>query len=94
MLGLKTKRIFRQTGIALISFLLAAAYLALAVVVIMFLFSSLHLLNPEFFKFKKLDFFTGAITLIIFIISVRVFLKSFKKIYSYLESINSKDAPF
>jgi len=57
----------------------------------MFLSSSLHILNPDLFKFKNLDLFTGIITVVIFFISMVVFLKGFKKIYRYLDTLKLKE---
>jgi hypothetical protein len=76
--------IFRA-GLFLITFIVSAAYLILAVVVIMFLFSSLHIVNPDIFDFNQLDFVTVTVTVVILIPSVLAFFK--KKTYKYFDTI-------
>jgi hypothetical protein len=49
------------------------------------------MLNPDLFKFKKLDFVTAGAAVVISAISLRAFLKNYKKISAYLESIIPKD---
>ncbi len=86
MAAFKTSRIFRKIALIFISFTIASVYLMLAVVVIMFLFSTLHLINPALFKFKKIDLLSGTIMFIVLIFSIRTFSIAFKKIYIYFDN--------
>ncbi|MCK5139009.1 MAG: hypothetical protein KAQ85_04130 [Thermodesulfovibrionia bacterium] len=83
----KIKYIFQKFFLFLITFIVSAAYLVLAVVVIMFLFSSLHILNPDIFDFNQLDFVTATVTVVILIPSVLAFFMAFKKTYKYFDTI-------
>jgi predicted ferric reductase len=87
----KIKYIFQKFFPFLITFIVSAAYLILAVVVIMFLFSSLHIVNPDIFDFSQLDFVTAAVTVVILIPSVLAFFKAFKKTYKYFNTIKCLD---
>ncbi|MBI4698609.1 MAG: hypothetical protein HY758_06790 [Nitrospirae bacterium] len=67
------------------------AYALLTVVIIMFLFSTLHLLNPQLFNFKKIDVISVSIIAAIFFISAKLFLKTFKISLFYFRRIISRD---
>ena len=86
----KINYIFKKLVLFLIAFSVSATYLVLALVFIMFLFSSLHILNPDIFNFNKLDFVTGALVVVILGPSVLAFFKAFKKTYKYFDTIISK----
>jgi hypothetical protein len=74
-----------------ISVFLFAVYILLVAVVIMLLMSALHVVNPELFAFKEFGLVPAMIIIPVLLISVRVFLKGYRKIYSMAQGIISRD---
>ncbi len=81
-----TGRIIRKAFLLFISFLISSMYLILAALVLMFLMSTLNLINPELFQFKSPGFLTIILTGIVIVFSLRAFAMAFKRIYNFLDS--------
>ena len=87
------RKTFRKIVLFCISFILAAVYFLLTFIVIMFVSSSLHIINRNLFRFKDFDIISGIVTAGIFIFSAILFFKSFRKTYRYLDNVILKDIP-
>lgn len=78
---------YRKTLLSVFSLLFFVLYLSSVAVVIMFLTSALHIVDPELFRFQRFDLLTGGITVFILVISVRAFPKLYKKYYAFLHDL-------
>jgi hypothetical protein len=86
-------KIFIKVMRSVFTVLFFILYIFSVAVVIMFLTSTLHLLNQELFPFKRYDLMTAIITISVITISIRVFPKMFKKYYYFLEKVTSGEVP-
>ncbi len=86
------KRILRQTVLFLLSLIRASVSLVLAAVVVMFLSSTIYMLNSKLFKFKDIDIVIIVTSAGIFVISLVLFVKIFFKTYRYLKERSAEDA--
>ncbi len=59
-------------------------YVMITAVVIMLLFSALHIISPDLFKFEEFDLTAGVIIAVIVVLSVRVFFKTLKRVHSFI----------
>jgi hypothetical protein len=89
--GVSLIKTFRKTALISIIVFLFALYILLVAVVIMLLMSALHIVNPEYFEFKKFDLVTAIIIITVLFVSVRVFLKGYRKIFSMVQEVISND---
>jgi len=82
----KSNKILRQLGfIAVFSFVTAFHFLV-TFVVILFILSTINIVNRNIFRFEKLDYFEIIVSAIIFIISARIYFRSFKKISQFVKN--------
>jgi hypothetical protein len=89
MTGIKT--LYKKTLFSVFSLIFIVLYLFSVALVIMFLTSALHIVNPELFQFKKFDLLTGIITVFIIVVSMKAFMKIYKRYYSILSDIFSRN---
>ncbi|TNF52584.1 hypothetical protein EP227_07105 [bacterium] len=82
-------KVIRKVMRSVFTVLFFILYLFSVAVVIMFLTSTLHLLNQELFPFKKFDFMTALITISVIVVSIKVFPKMFKKYYYFMDKFTS-----
>jgi uncharacterized membrane protein len=76
---------FRKAALISIIIFLFTMYILLVAVVIMLLMSALHIVNPEYFEFKKFDLVTAIIIIAVLFVSVRLFRKGYRKIFSIVQ---------
>ncbi len=81
---------YKKVMFALFTFLFLVLYMFSIAVVIMFMTSALHIVNPELFPFQGLDSLTVFLTIFILVVSARAFLKIYKKYSLLLEDIISR----
>jgi hypothetical protein len=93
MTGPVMSKIFRKVILSVFTVLFFILYFFSVAVVIMFLTSTLHLLNKDLFPFKRYDLMTAIITISVITISIRVFPKMFKRYYYFLEKVASGEVP-
>lgn len=94
MVDSDNKGILRRIGPYIIFTAITVLHFLFTVVVILLVLSTLNIINQSMLHFEKLDYFEIAISLCIFITSLIVFVKSFKKISLFVKQVTfKKDQP-
>jgi hypothetical protein len=82
-------KIIRKAMLSVFTILFFIIYFFSVAVSIMFLTSTLHLINQELFPFKRFDFITAIIMISVIVVSIRMFPKMLKKYYYFVENFTS-----
>jgi uncharacterized membrane protein len=82
----KSHKTLRRLGFIALFTMVTIIHFLVTFVVTLFVVSTLNILNRNIFHLENIEFFEIAGTVIIFIISIRIFVTSFKKISLFIKN--------